>query len=420
MADTALIYLAPGAFHQTLAEAPVLFQPHVDASPRKMTLTEALRALAGGRVALIVTSTEALVTQVELARKQARHLQRVLPYLLEEQMLDAPEALHFAVGKPVQGRYPVVALAKAPLGALLALCREHGVFPQTLRVDADLLADRAPLVIAVDDPCVVILRRDQALAVAPSQVETLLALHREQPGSLGASVSVADGVVDGGSLDNTEAPGALDGVSPRVTDEAIRLEDAATLCAWLREALAQEGGVEILQGPYAQRKRAADGPSPWAPWIPVLRLAAVVFVVALAALWVQQWRYSRAADASFQQAAQLYQSLFPDDRATAGLRRQFRARLVRLSSTDSGVANGGLFSMLPAVASTLSGSDIKPRRLQFDSRDGSLLLDLDAKQYSDLEKLQAALRKKGVQATIANYRNGANGITARLKVEQAG
>ncbi len=415
MADTALIYLAPGAFHRTLAEAPVLFQPQAGDSPRQATLDEALRALAGARAALVVTSTEALVTQVELARKQARHLQRVLPYLLEEQMLEAPETLHFAAGKPQQGRYPVVAVAKDALEALLALCREHGVFPWTLKVDADLLADQTPLVMAVDDLNQVILGRDQALAVEPAQVDALLALHRQQPGALETAGGIADG-----TLDDLQTPGALDGVSPRAADEIVRLEDAGTLCSWLREALPREGSVEVLQGPYTQRKRNADGPSPWTPWIPVLRLAAVVFVVALAALWVQEWRYSRAAAESFQQAAQLYQSLFPNDRATAGLRRQFRARLVQLSSTDSGVANSGLFSMLPAVASTLSGSDIKPKRLQFDSRDGSLLLDLDAKEYSDLEKLQAALRKKGVQATIANYRNGTNGITARLKVEQTG
>ena len=143
------------------------------------------------------------------------------------------------------------------------------------------------------------------------------------------------------------------------------------------------------------------------------------FFIALAAVWAQQWRYQKAADETFAQAAELYQSLFPGDRATSGLRRQFQARLARLGGDGDG-GGGTLFRVLPAVASTLSQSEVEPKRLQFDQRDGSLLLDLGAKEYNQVEKLQGALNEKGVRATIANYRNGATGVTARVKVEQAG
>ncbi|MFC6330810.1 GspL/Epsl periplasmic domain-containing protein, partial [Alloalcanivorax gelatiniphagus] len=123
-------------------------------------------------------------------------------------------------------------------------------------------------------------------------------------------------------------------------------------------------------------------------------------------------------DQAFADAAQLYQSLFPGDRATSGLRRQFEARLARLGAGEAGGST--LFAVLPAVATTLSGSEVEPKRIQFDQRDGSLVLDLGAKEYDQVEKLQTALQQKGVRATIANYRNGASGVTARVKVEQAG
>src|SRR5699024_3313139 len=124
-----LIYLAPGAFHTALAEAPVLFQPQAAQPPRDTTLGEALNTLTGGDVDLVITSAEALVTDVELSRKQARHLQRVLPFLLEERLLDAPESLWFAAGKGGQGRYPAVVVARESLEALVALCRERRVRP---------------------------------------------------------------------------------------------------------------------------------------------------------------------------------------------------------------------------------------------------------------------------------------------------
>ncbi|ASK33839.1 type II secretion system protein GspL [Alloalcanivorax mobilis] len=387
MADTALIYLAPGAFKETLAEAGVLLQTGAGQTPREMTLSEALAAVHGGTVSVVLTSTEALLTGVTLSRKQARHLQRVLPFLLEEQLLEAPESLWFAAGKSDHGRYPVAVVGRAPLEGLLMLCREHQVRPLTLKADADLLQADAPLIIGVDRWGAMILDREQALVADAAQRDALMALR-------------------GGE----QEPAA---------EEFTHLEDALSLCERLRAALAAGQGVEMLQGPYVQRQNQKTGPSPWAPWKPVIGLAAAVFVLALVAVWTQQWRYNQAADQSFAEAAKLYQTLFPGDRATAGLRRQFEARLARLSS-GGGETGGALFALLPAVASTLNASEVEPKRLQFDQRDGSLLLDLGAKEYSQLEKLQTALREKGVNATIANYRNGASGVTARVKVEQAG
>jgi general secretion pathway protein L len=392
VADTALIYLAPGAFKDTLSDARVLFHDPGEA-PRRTTLGEALAHLSARPVNLVATSTEVLLTGVSVSRKQARHLQRVLPFLLEEQLLEAPESLWFAAGRNIQGRYPVAVIGRAPLESLLLLCREHQVRPLTLKADADLLAAQAPLVIDVDGWGALILDRERALVADEAQRQALIAL----PGQ--------------------ERDDDDDGERPA---EFTRLEDPSTLCEQLGMALAAGRGVELLQGPYVQRQNQKSGPSPWAPWKPVIGLAATVFVLALVAIWTQQWRYARAADQTFAEASELYQSLFPDDRATAGLRRQFEARLARLARGGDGDRGGTLFAVLPAVASTLNGSEVEPKRLQFDQRDGSLLLDLGAKEYSQLEKLQAALREKGVNATIANYRNGASGVTARVKVEQAG
>lgn len=383
MADSALIYLAPGAFQEALADARVLFQESRADSPRQGSLGEALEALSGRAVNLVVTSAEALLTSVTLSRKQARHLQRVLPYLLEEQLLEAPEQLWFASGKAEHGRYPVAVINRPNLEALIHLCREHRVRPQSLKADADLLAAQTPVLITVEGWDTLILERDQALVADEAQREAVLALHGD--------------------------------------DELhfTRLEDPATLCDQLQAALAADHGVEVLQGAFSQRQNQASGPSPWQPWKPVMGLAAAVFFIALAAVWAQQWRYQKAADETFAQAAELYQSLFPGDRATSGLRRQFQARLARLGGDGDG-GGGTLFRVLPAVASTLSQSEVEPKRLQFDQRDGSLLLDLGAKEYNQVEKLQGALNEKGVRATIANYRNGATGVTARVKVEQAG
>ncbi|MGB1922330.1 MAG: type II secretion system protein GspL, partial [Alcanivorax sp.] len=186
----------------------------------------------------------------------------------------------------------------------------------------------------------------------------------------------------------------------------------------LFDELRQYHGQELLTGPYTpkqdRQKNALLG-----PWRPVAYLAAAVFLVAVVALWIQQWRYQQAADQALVQAKQRYEQLFPGDKATSALNRQFQGRLARLGG---GVDGGGaaFFPLLAPVAQVLKDMKVEPKRLQYDQRQNVLLLDVGAKDYAQLEALQNAIRKQGGNASIANYRNGAQGVSARIKVEQPG
>ena len=72
------------------------------------------------------------------------------------------------------------------------------------------------------------------------------------------------------------------------------------------------------------------------------------------------------------------------------------------------------------VARVLKQIKVEPKRLQYDQRQNTLLLDVGAKDYSQLESLQNAINEQGAKASIANYRNGAQGVNARIMVEQPG
>ena len=144
-----------------------------------------------------------------------------------------------------------------------------------------------------------------------------------------------------------------------------------------------------------------------------------MFVLALVAIWVQQWRYDQASEAAFADAKSLYEQLFPGDKATTALSRQFQGRLARLGGGSEG-GQARFFPLLGPVAQVLKEIKVEPKRLQYDQRDNTLLLDVGAKDYAQLEQLQNALKQQGARASIANYRNGAQGVSARIKVEQPG
>ena len=379
MADAPLIYLSGAGGTEPDLDIPVLLQRNATDDVQAVTLRDALEQSAGQTLHVIISVAFARLTHVSLTRKQARHLQRVLPYLLEEQMLDSPELLWFVSRKGTGDDYEVTAIARELIVQLKQWAAEQGAVLGSLQVDAERLQGQAPLIAELDDGQVLLMAdRDRCLVVDADQRDGMQALFGD---------SLADATV-------------LSGTSTFV------------------DALRGGSGQELLTGPYAPKQKKGSNTA-FAPWKPVSILAASVFVLALVAIWVQQWRYDQASQAAFADAKTLYEQLFPGDKATTALSRQFQGRLARLGGSSEG-GQARFFPLLAPVAQVLKEIKVEPKRLQYDQRDNTLLLDVGAKDYAQLEQLQNALKQQGARASIANYRNGAQGVSARIKVEQPG
>ncbi len=380
MSQAPLIYLYDIDALPLTASSQVLYQADAGESVASLSLQEACAAASeSGSLRIVLCAAMVRLTQVSLSRKQARHLDRVMPYLLEEHLLDAPETLFFSTRKGDGEEYLVTALDQGLLASLRHIATEAGAHLQSVEVDIECLASNLPVVINLpDDRCLVASGRDAYLVVDHSERDALAPLF---------GVSLLDAMeID---ADNS-----------------------------LFERLRQHPGQQLLTGAHAPRKKQGE-PGLLAEWRPLLILAASVLVLAVIGLRVQEWRYNQAAQAALADAKGQYEQLFPGDKATSALIRQFQGRLARLSSGGGG-SGGAFFPMLVPVAEVLKKSEVEPKRLQYDQRQNSLLLDVGAKDYAQLEALQNALRKQGAKASIANYRNAAQGVNARIKVEQPG
>ncbi|MGJ3255221.1 MAG: type II secretion system protein GspL [Alcanivorax sp.] len=378
MADAPLIYLAGAGETEWQPDSPVLYQSRNGETVQWLALGEALAGCRGSKVSVVVSVSCARLTHVTLSRKQARHLQRVLPYLLEEQLLDNPDDLWFVSRKGSGDDYQVSAVRRELITNLKQWAGEAGAHLASLQVDADCLQTMLPLTADLGNgQQLLLIDREQGLVIDEDQQEAFAPLL-------------------GDSLDQARQ---------------VDLQD-------LFVDLRQRHGQELLTGPYMPRQSRRES-ALLGPWRPVAYLAAAVFLVAVVAVWVQQWRYQQAADAALAQAKDRYEQLFPGDKATSALNRQFQGRLARLG----GGADGGgaaFFPLLAPVAQVLKDMKVEPKRLQYDQRQNVLLVDVGAKDYAQLEALQNAIKKRGGNASIANYRNGAQGVSARIKVEQPG
>ncbi|MCC1498103.1 type II secretion system protein GspL [Alcanivorax sp. 1008] len=377
MAEPTLIWLAAGSLSAASADDINVRWQDGSGEVYAGTLAEVVRHCGplGGR--LVLSVCDVLVTDVALNRKQARHLQRVLPWLLEDQLIDAPDKLWFASGKPVAGHYPVVACDRADLQRLQQLCAELGLWVRGVSVDVQLLAALAPALVPVDQQWLVIAENHQGLMIPDEDHQAML------------SVLGLDSLV--------EQPLSL-----------------AELFQVMAAAVRAGQHLELLQGelrPVEQR----GGPQLSASWKRVFVLAAASIALVAVMIVAQTWRYSAAADHHWQQAATLYNQLFPGDRAQALLETQFRNRLNQLG----GGGQGGFMALMIPVGESLAGrhnSGLSAKRIQYDERDNALTVDVEASDYDSLEALRGKISEGGLSAEIANYRSQGDTVTARLRV----
>lgn len=382
MANPILVKLPPGALQAEPAALAVEWQ-HPDGTRGLGSLTDCIDAHPGDQLALVLSAADVQLTSVTLTRKQAKHLQKALPYLLEEQVLGEPEQLWFSVGAAQDSRYPVVICDRAGITLLSRWLEEQGARLTGMAVDAQLLMHRGvPQIVEDGDESLLILDVDQVLAIPAGQIpDTLLAL----------------------------------GVD---TGDWLRLDDRDELFPALRAGW--NDGIELLHSELRPRARSGSAESRLITpeWRNFLALAASVLVVIWVLAWVQAFRYGQLADAQWQEAASLYQTLFPEDRATPRLRAQFESRITQLS-TGAGGQGGGFPSLMAPVGEALAAArarGVSPQRIQYDERESVLSLDLQAANYEVLEGVREQLEAAGLAAEIANYRNQNDKVAARMNV----
>lgn len=380
MSQAPLIYLYDMGGLPLSGTGQVLFQAGEGAPVVSQSLDEAcVSAADSGPLRIILCASLVRLTRVTLSRKQARHLDRVMPFLLEEHLLDAPDQLFFSSRKGEGDEYLITALDQALISSLHDRVTQAGAHLESVEVDVECLVQMLPAVIRLPQgQCLLAAERDAYLVVDESARDEVAPLFGE----------------------------ALNGATELAADGS------------LFDVFRHHSGQQLLTGAYTPRKQGGASGA-LAEWRPLMILAASILLLAIIGLRVQAWRYEQAADEALASAKSQFEQLFPGEKATSALVRQFQSRLSRLSGGGGG-GGSAFFPMLVPVAEVLKKSEVEPKRLQYDQRQNSLLLDVGAKDYAQLEALQNALREQGAKASIANYRNGAQGVNARIKVEQPG
>ncbi len=340
-------------------------------------------------VFLVIPAAWGLLAQVTLSRRQARYIRKILPSILEDVLLDSPEALWFSHGKPVDGRYPVVICQQSRLESLRDAVLTQGLSLMGVWMDADLISEAAPVIFPVADSAeqTLVLTGHKAVSCASIDMPRMLAF-----------AGLDDAQVT--TLDLTQMRDCID------------------------SALDGGRGVMLLHSELRVQARAQQvghrSPLAGLGLRPLVSLSAAV----LACIWALQlwqgWYYNTKSEQLAQQAADLYEDIFPGDQATPLLISQFSGRIRQLSLNGS-AQSSFLELMQPTgeAIARLGVANVELRRIIFDEREGQLQIDVSAGTFERLEEARNSLLDQGLSAEITEGRSQGDRVAARIRIRSS-
>lgn len=334
------------------------------------------------------------VWQVELPDVPRKQIANILPALLEEELNQDIEEMHFAALKIDQQLAIVAVIHQQHMRNIAQWLQANGitraiVAPDWMSIPCGYMTCDAQRVICRIDEC---RGWSAGRALAPAMFR---AQFNEQEPPLSLTVV---------------------GIAPEEVS-AWAGSDIKRLTVTSLPAITTSGEPEgnLLSGPWQPR---VSYRKQWARWR-VMILSVLLILVALAVeRGVTLWSVSEQVAQSRAQGEKQFLRLFPEQKRIVNLRSQVMMALKKYSpQTD----DTDLLSELSVIASTLKSaslSDIEMRGFTFDQKRQTLHLQLRAANFVSFDKLRTALAADFVVQQDALQKEGnavSGGITLRRK-----
>lgn len=363
--------------------------------------------IEGRQVVLILPGQDIVSQQVDAELSDRKQLLKILPFELEEHIIDPVEDLHFVFG-PIENE---------------TICVSY--------CDYDLLMD------AINE-----------IESAGAEIQKVVVDYLQLPlGEQGWSLLLENGVLIartqklvGFAVEQDLAPMYLSALSEQHRPERIQLyadsqENLYALNGLLPASLKDENGPELLEDEVGfwdliaplevptgdLRTGRLARKLPFAKWwndfkVPSIA-AAVAFVIALGTTWVGLSKAEDERRRIMAQTDEIFRQVVPKGNISDP-ERQLRGMLGKSSGP---VGSTNVVYLISAVAPALKEFDgVEIRSLRYTGDSGELQMNLEAKTFADVENLRKKIEDKGFAAQIKSS-NVVNDIQqAQIRVSEAG
>ncbi len=354
-------------------------------------------AAADAAVDVFVAGDAVMLTEVTIPSREAAHLRKALPFMVEEHVIGELRETHLAIPRTLHGdRVPVAVIAHAQMIAWLDALHGAGLSPATL-IPEQLLLPRETGAVHVHlhgGRALLRLGDHRGMVVDAVNLVAVLAL------ALAGDRLPCSRVELGACADSPEDGAMLPALAAAIEEQTGRPVVRTAFAEPLVEILAagMHRGVpwiDLCQGGYAGARRDKLIRTQWRR--AGFAVAACLAVLLLGGGAVSAWLEHRA-ERTHEAAVARFRELFPDETRIVNLRRQAQARLALAAD-----AGGGELQALAALARVLDAPDaegVRVRGLEFRAQDGMLEADLAAASLERLYRLQALADGAGISASL--------------------
>jgi general secretion pathway protein L len=379
----------------------------------------------GRQVTVVANSADVRLMTHHLAMKPTRQVLKALPYMLEDELAEDIDKLHFAIestgfDKIAEQHFVNFAvLTKSTLQQWLEVLEAHQISVKNLLPEILCLpyfeADESQPNEATSDTTT----EDTSSNATVSMV------------SFAQGYLVREGQWQGSFIENdwlqlyasqlsnktvhhfSELPAAL---TERADQGDITLvaEDPELPMLLLAQQAAKVKW-NLLQGEFAPAKPVSKS---WQTWRPVAVLGAVLLVIQLVMMVAETQQKQAQLAAARAELGDMYQQAFPNEKLRINLlRRQLASKVKALSSTPS-AANFEFLQALDKLTPVFSQfSNVQIENMRFDGKRNELRLTASAPNFQDFEKFRVALSGMGLQVKSGAVNNEGDLVTGSISIQ---
>lgn len=380
-------------------------------APRVGSLASAAADGAGRRIAVVVPSSDVLMTDIELPPIKGNvRAQQLAAYALEEQLAADIETLHFAMGSrdDSSGRTGVAVVTKELMNHWVEGLKSAGLTPDVLCAEAALLPANPGHTVAMLDRDTLSVRRAGATPTALPADDLGAALEA----AIGGDMASENVLLYSTPQEWHQHASQAEAVRARCASFKVQLLNAGPL-PLLAPQLAGGHYINLLDGSFTP-KTALSGD--WRRWRLAAGLAVALLFVHVTGLSLELAHDKHNEKALDEAIGNVARRSIPGDPGTGEVRSRVQQRLLAAQASSS---NTGLLPALSALAQAVGGvTGASVQSLNYH-KDG-LELRIKTHDAASLDRIDQNLHSNGWQAELTS--GGANGseYEGRIQMRPAG
>ncbi|MEF1308713.1 type II secretion system protein GspL [Vibrio mytili] len=320
----------------------------------------------------LLASNDVVLTQVDIPPGAERQFDTMLPYLVEDEVAQDVDGLHFTVLKKQSGTAQVCAVERAWIQTVLQRFSSQGMTINRLLPDVLALpvGDNSSAA-AMGAQWLIRHSQTEGAVVDISWLDLYLSSYlQNHPGwKLDCYSSVPDS---------------------ELTEVWVQQPEEMTMALLAKGALASK--VNLLTGAFKPK-------SSWGKYIKIWQKTAIAAGVLLVVLVAQQLfvvhKYEAQAQAYREESERIFRQVFPDKRripTVSYLKRQMEDEARRLSG---GTSNEAMLEWLAALPSTLGQvKDLQVMSFKYDSQRGEVRINVSSSDFQPFEQARVKLAEK--------------------------